>query len=237
MHEARMHKRNCFVTLTLREYQESLDHSQWQRFAKRVRKKLGPFRFFMAGEYGEERGRPHFHALLFGLDFDDKVYLGKSPGGSKLYRSDMLSELWGLGYCSVGDATFESAAYVARYVMKKMTGAVAEEHYCGRVPEYSKCSTGGRSGRRGIGFSWFARYGKSDVFPDGNVLVHGVRCAAPRYYRKLLREQAPLRHRVLEHERGEVRDARWRADFPDNSRLRAKAAVTDARLGMLKRKI
>jgi len=237
MHEAKLHKRNCFVTLTLREPQESLDHSQWQLFAKRVRRKMGPFRFYMAGEYGEERGRPHFHALLFGLDFDDKEYLGKSPGGSKLFVSDSLSELWGLGHTSIGDVTFESAAYVARYVMKKVTGDAAAEHYGARVPEYCRCSTGGRSGLRGIGFGWFEKFGKSDVVPDGSVLINGVRAAAPRYYRKLMREKYPLTYRGVQFAHEVARAARERKDFSDNSRLKAKALVTDARMGMLKRKI
>lgn len=237
MHEAKMHERNCFVTLTLREHQESLDHSQWQKFAKRARRKLGPFRFFMAGEYGEELGRPHYHACLFGVDFADAVYQARSPGGAKLYSSATLEALWGLGFTSVGEVTFESAAYVARYVMKKVTGAPAEDHYHGRVSEYSRCSTGGRSGLRGLGFGWFQRFGQSDVLPSGNVLVNGQRCAAPRYYRKLLRECYPLTYRGVQVAHELERDERERRDFSDNNRLRAKAAVTDARLGMLKRKI
>lgn len=232
-----MHKRNCFVTLTLREDQESLDHSQWQRFAKRARRKMGPFRFYMAGEYGGELGRPHYHACLFGVDFPDAVYQARSPGGAKLYSSATLEALWGLGFTSVGEVTFESAAYVARYVMKKVTGDQAEGHYDGRVPEYSRCSTGGRSGLRGIGFGWFERFAKSDVLVDGNVLVNGRRCAAPRYYRKLLRERFPLTYRGVQLAQELERDERERKDFSDNGRLSAKALVTGARLGMLKRKI
>lgn len=236
MHEAKLHKRNCFVTLTLREHQESLDHSQWQRFAKRARRELGPFRFFMAGEYGD-LGRPHYHACLFGVDFDDRVVLRRGESGEMLYSSETLEALWGLGYTSVGEVTFESAAYVARYVMKKVTGELAEVHYGGRVPEYSRCSTGGRSGLRGLGFGWFKRYGESDVLPDGNVLVNGRRCAAPRYYRKLMREKFPLTYRGVQVAHELERDARERRDFSDNGRLSAKRKVTDARLGMLKRKI
>lgn len=232
-----MHKRNCFVTLTLREPQESLDHSQWQRFAKRARRKMGPFRFYMAGEYGELEGRPHYHACLFGVDFPDAVYEARSPGGAKLYSSATLEAVWGLGFTSVGEVTFESAAYVARYVMKKVTGAGAQAHYGDRVPEYSRCSTGGRSGLRGIGFGWFERFARSDVLPDGNVLVNGRRAAAPRYYRKLMREKFPLTYRGVQVAHELDREERERRDFSDNSRLRAKAAVTEARLGMLKRKI
>lgn len=230
-----MHERNCFVTLTLRDAPESLDHSLWQRFAKRARRKLGRFRFYMAGEYGELTGRPHFHALLFGVDFHDKEYLGKSPGGSKLYTSDTLSELWGLGHTSVGDVTFESAAYVARYVMKKITGDAAESHYAGRVPEYCRMSNGGRSGERGIGFSWWKRFGRSDVAPDGCVVVNGHKSVAPRYYRKLQREQLPFSARAL-YLPNRARQLESLKDMGP-SRIEAKGKVVEARLGMLRRKI
>lgn len=230
-----MHKRNCFVTLTLREPQVSLDHSQWQRFAKRARKKLGPFRFYMAGEYGDANGRPHYHACLFGVDFADRVYEARSPGGAKLYSSATLEALWGLGFTSVGEVTFESAAYVARYVMKKITGDAAAEHYGDRVPEYSRCSTGGRTGQRGIGYGWFDKFAKTDVLRDGNVLVNGHRCAAPRYYRRLLRERFPLSYLPTQvahaqEQRDAVRDS-------GPGRIEAKRVVLEARVGMLKRKL
>lgn len=230
-----MHADNCFVTLTLSEDQYSLDHRQWQLFAKRARRKLGPFRFYMAGEYGEQNLRPHYHACMFGVDFPDRVYFGKSPGGAKLYTSSLLDSLWQLGYTSVGSVTFESAAYVARYVMKKITGDAADAHYAGREPEYCRSSTGGRSGRRGIGYPWFERYGKTDVLRDGNVLVNGVRAAAPKYYRKLLRERFPLSYLPVQmHQAQAQRDAVADAG---PGRLEAKAKVLDARLGLLKRKL
>lgn len=230
-----MHERNCFVTLTLREHQESLDHSQWQRFAKRARRKLGPFRFFMAGEYGEENLRPHYHACLFGVDFADKVYERRSPSGEKLYSSATLEALWGLGFTSVGEVTFQSAAYVARYVMKKITGPGAEAHYGDRAPEYCRSSNGGRSGERGIGFRWFERYGRTDVLPTASVLVNGVRCSPPRYYRKLLKEQFPLSVRApaMLHELA----AREAVKDSGPGRIQAKEAVKLAQLGRLKRKL
>ncbi|WP_217268498.1 rolling circle replication-associated protein, partial [Lactobacillus helveticus] len=75
-------------------------------------------RFYMAGEYGESFDRPHFHACLFGLDFSDKKFYKTTKTGSILYTSKILEELWPFGYSTVGDVSFESAAYVARYIMK-----------------------------------------------------------------------------------------------------------------------
>ena len=92
-------------------------------------------RFFHCGEYGELLYRPHYHACLFGFDFSDKV-LWSTRGGVRLYRSKILEKLWTFGFSTIGDVTFESAAYVARYCTKKITGDKADEHYNGRSPEY-----------------------------------------------------------------------------------------------------
>ena len=139
MHEAQMHENNCFITLTInpeelekRKNKWSLDHREFQLFMKRLRKKYGEVRFYMCGEYGEENKRPHYHACLFGVEFEDKE-LHRVRRGIPLYKSETLNKLWKLGFCTIGDVTFESAAYVARYIMKKVTGEKAEEHY--RCPD------------------------------------------------------------------------------------------------------
>jgi hypothetical protein len=130
MHEAQMHTSNCFITLTyapefIREAKDlSLNYEHFQLFMKRLRKRFTgkTIRFYMAGEYGELRDRPHFHACIFGLDFEDKKFLKRTETGSILYTSKILEELWPYGYSSIGDVNFESAAYVARYIMKKVNG-------------------------------------------------------------------------------------------------------------------
>lgn len=134
MHESKLHDRNCFITLTYDEAHlppdRGLHYRDFQLFMKRLRKRFGDnIRFYMCGEYGEKVGRPHFHACLFGHDFDDKKLWSTTPAKSKLYRSESLEELWPNGFSSVGDVTFESAAYVARYITKKITGEAAESHY------------------------------------------------------------------------------------------------------------
>lgn len=170
VHEAALYKKNCYVTLTYNEESlesRSLIYPHFQKFVRAFRKKIGPVRFYMSGEYGENNLRPHFHALFFGYDFPDKVYLGKSPSGFTLYRSELLESLWKFGFSSVGAVTFESAAYVARYVMKKVNGPMAEEHYDGRVPEFSRMSL-----KPGIGAGWIKKFA-GDVLPDGQVVING----------------------------------------------------------------
>lgn len=142
VHEAQLHKNNCFITLTydkaklperepgLPPADISLHYPDFQKFMKRLRFKYGEgIRFYMCGEYGEKLGRPHFHACIFGHDFSDKKVWKKTDSGSIIYRSAELEELWPYGFSSVGDVNFESAAYVARYIMKKISGEAAESHY------------------------------------------------------------------------------------------------------------
>lgn len=195
VHESRLYERNSFVTLTYNDDNcpNSLEYRNFQLFMKKARKKLGPFRFYMCGEYGERTFRPHYHALLFGLSFDDMYYWRQSESGCRVYRSSTLESLWTLGNCEIGEVTFESAAYVASYCVKKITGDAAEEHYTrvdsstGEIvkvlPEFSKMSL-----RPGIGARFVAKY-RDDIYPHDYVIVDGRKVKPPRYYDKWLFDQ------------------------------------------------
>lgn len=229
MHEASMHENNSFVTLTYKDAPDSLDYGDFQRFMRRLRKERGYARFFCCGEYGEEGGRPHFHAVLFGVSFSDRASLGKGDSGFRVFRSDELSELWPAGFASVGDVTFESAAYVARYVVKKVTGDEAAAHYGDRTPEFARMSL-----KPGIGARWLEKFW-SDVFPSGKVVARGFVSNAPRFYRKKFAARFPELAAAQSAKQMEEVQLRVEEDAPD--RVRAKEAVTRARLSMLKRKI
>lgn len=129
--EARSHDRNSFITLTYNDENlpkdRSLDRSHLTKFFKRLRKHKGSFRYYACGEYGEQTKRAHYHACLFGMDFEDKQELRKI-GENTLYTSEQLDRIWGYGFCSIGELTFESAAYCARYVLKKKLGKGQLQH-------------------------------------------------------------------------------------------------------------
>lgn len=191
IHEAQLHEDNAFITLTYKDMPEgaSLDYRDFQLFMKRLRKHAKkPVRFFMCGEYGERLGRPHFHACLFGYDFPDKLVWSKGDKGARLYRSPSLDKLWPFGFSTIGPVNFETAAYVARYVTKKVTGDAAEAHYryidpdgvvSNRQPEFCHMSL-----KPGIGADWLRLFHK-DVFPRGHVVLpNGSKGSLPRYYKK-----------------------------------------------------
>lgn len=209
IHEARMHKENCFITLTYDEehYVPSLTYIHFQKFIRALRKKYRTrtIRYYMAGEYGDLNGRPHFHACIFGLDFSDKKLLRKTPSGSLIYSSQILQEIWGKGYTSTGDVTFESAAYVARYILKKQTGKNASNHYqsccpatgelTAIVPEFNRMSL-----KPGIGELFYKKW-MSDIYPTGTIIMNGSKQKPPRYYEKMYKESHPQEYEELQYER------------------------------------
>lgn len=193
VHEGALHAEKCFLTLTYDPAHlppdGSLDVAEFQRFMKRLRKRVAPskLRFFHCGEYGEQLGRPHYHCILYGFSFPDRVLFRRGSEPSlNLYSSALLSELWPLGFSTVGQVTFESAAYVARYVVKKWFGPGAADHYAGRRPEYVTMSR-----RPGIGAGWIEKF-ESDVFPADEVVLRGKKMAPPKYYRARYEITAPL---------------------------------------------
>lgn len=182
VNEAQLHDSSCFITLTYDNEHlpddGSLNLEDITKFLKRLRFAIQPrkFRYFQCGEYGELLSRPHHHAIIFGFDFPDR-WLFSVRDGVRLYRSPLLERLWPFGFSTIGDVTFESCAYVARYVTKKITGERAEDHYQGRKPEFITMSR-----RPGIGHDWCERF-VSDVYPrDLMVIRDSIKCRPPRYY-------------------------------------------------------
>jgi len=264
MHEASLHTDNCFVTLTYSDEGiahldrsidpetgeigagplRSLNKRDIQLFMKRLRKRTGAkIRYLQCGEYGSKTQRPHHHVLLFGFDFQDKYMFAENRRlGVRYYRSPMLEELWPYGMSALGDLTFESAAYVARYVMKKVTGDRAEEHYAGRQPEYTTMSR-----RPGIGKGWYEKF-KTDVYPRDGVVVRGHITRPPRFYDNLLGIEDRSTLEQLKIKREEKNGFRFvddvlssgrkiRVSDSDSFRLRVKEEVKRAELSTLRRSL
>lgn len=243
LHEASLHQDNAFITLTYSESNlprgGSLDYSDFQNFMKRLRKRVGgKVRFYCGGEYGEEHMRPHFHACLFGYDFPDKVYYKKTASGESIYTSKLLESLWPLGLSSIGSVTFESAAYIARYCVQKVTGDLAEAHYrvvtddgeiIDRVPEFNHMSL-----KPGIGKPWLDKF-RSDVFPRDYVVVNGVKTKPPKYYDRLFEKEDPGSFSEIVAQRELDGYSQKLLGEQSDARLAVKEQVTLARNSMLKR--
>lgn len=251
VHEAQMHDENCFITLTYNDEHVpengTLVLRDYQLFMKRLRKKYSEktIKFFHCGEYGENcakckkhftkctcykyekgLGRPHYHALIFGFDFPDKIIHHK-VNNNTLYTSAILEGLWRKGFALIGHVTFESAAYVARYVIKKMNGFGSEEYYGEKKPEYITMSR-----NPGIGSKWFEKY-KSDVFPSDQIIINGKAVKPPKYYDLKLEKDYPEEFKKLRAERTE----RGEDQAPNNTtdRLAVRKKIKMQKINMLPR--
>ena len=222
MHEASLYENNCFLTLTYSdEYipiDGSLDYTHYQGFMKRLRKRFQgkKIRFYMCGEYGDNTYRPHYHAIIFNHDFEDKELFFSSKSGHKVYRSEILEELWKFGQSSIGNVTEQSAGYVARYVVKKIIGRGQDINpKTGKrfdavydrinpdtgeiykvIKEFTRMSL-----KPGIAQGWFDKY-YNDVYPlDAIVTEGGTRMKPPRYYDKKYDAIEPYEFEAIKQER------------------------------------
>lgn len=255
LHESELHEENCYLTLTFDDEHlpegGSVNVRDLQLFFKKLRKRYASarIRYFACGEYGEGLRRPHYHALLFGFDFPDRVF-GRMSGQFRLYTSEILSELWGNGMCWVGDVTFESAAYVARYVLKKQTGKGASVHYerpvdtesgeiTSLVPEFIVMSRGGRGpgGLGGIGSRWFKKFRKEVYSSDEDfVVMRGIKMRPPKFYDALLEAVDPGLFQDVKIRRvRSADDPKIRANNTDG-RLSVREEVQRSKMSLLKRR-
>ena len=244
VHEASLHEDNCFITLTYNNESlpedGSLNKKHFQDFMKRLRKKYKnkKIRYYHCGEYGDKNFRPHYHAIIFGLEFDDQK-LFTVNNGEKLYTSEKLEKLWPFGFSTIGTVTFESAAYVARYVMKKVNGKNAKNHYervdsnTGEiyilVPEYNTMSR-----RPGIAAGWFDKY-KDDVYPSDNIHLREKTFRPPKFYDKMYEHLMPNEMEKIKKQR--MINMQKHATDNTSERLEVKEQVKNAQLNKLIRSI
>jgi hypothetical protein len=248
-----MHDQSTFLTLTYSPEHlpnnGTLVTEDMQKFFKRLRDHLNyrgiksKIRYMYCGEYGEETHRPHYHILLYGYEFKDpKLY--NLRNGIPNYTSKTLDKIWGKGNCMIGNITVQSAQYVARYIMKKVNGPQAKEHYSikdennqplvdtngeimTRKREYIASSTGKPNKASlggGIGASWFEKY-HSDVYPRDEIILNGRKRKVPTYYDKLLERLNPDLYETIKKKR--LTALQEHKDSPETSfnRLMAKHTV------------
>lgn len=260
-HEASLRENNCFITLTYNDenlpQDKSVDRREVQLFLKKLRKYLtktygtkivgftdkGKERkkpkveimSFYCGEYGDKKSRPHYHIIILGYDFTDKIYLKTSQSGHVLWESDILTSMWKKGYSNLGQVTFESAGYVARYCLKKTkekkeyvfvdgydeeTGEILQINE--RKPEFIGMS-------KGIGKTWHNLF-KGDTDKD-YLETNGFKHKIPRYYDKLREKEDPLSLEEIKENR-ELK-AKENESEQTKKRLYSKGIVKQAQNKML----
>lgn len=199
----------------------------------------------MAGEYTDD-WRPHYHLIIFGYDFPDKIRVQSKEVLNPYFISPQLTRLWPYGFHIIAETTFETAAYVARYCTKKITGEKAEAHYnrivtdwnevTGEVtymqevqlkPEYAAMSR-----RPGIGKDWYDQF-KKDCYPSDFLIHNGRKIPIPKYYDKLLESDDEYQHLMIKQRRKQK--AMEHADETTGVRLRVREQVKLKQAESLKR--
>lgn len=168
-----------------------------QDFFKRLRKRFS-CRFYLCGEYGPKTGRPHYHAIIFGIglsDFDDLVRIGKNELGQLYYSSADFASIWKNGFVTMSDVSYNTCAYVSRYVMKK---AFTNDIDDGRQPEFVLMSR-----RPGIGY-YFYENEHSRAF-NSHIYVSTTegskKVSVPRYFLDKVKVDFPKEYAKIKHER------------------------------------
>lgn len=214
MHEYKTCSSGMFLTLTFDDdkiirpdMNYSLCRRDIQLFIKRLRKEFSSvrIRFFYCGEYGARRFRPHYHLLVFGLDFSDKYLFKVQPVISKystynkpvcLYRSPTLERLWPYGFSTIGELNFRTAAYTARYCLKKSGVLSNYHHYRDKTPEFIGCSL-----KPGLGYDYFVKYYEDFYSGDFCFDSECRKMPVPRYYDKLLERIDPDKYSIIKNTR------------------------------------
>lgn len=188
VHEAKMWPNNSFITLTYDDKhlgENKLDYRDFQLFMKKLRRRLPgqQIGYFVTGEYGEKSKRKHWHAIIFNYRPADCEYQFSNERGDKIFTSKSLAELWEFGSSNLGDVTFESAGYCARYAAKKLVHGHDQSH---RWNPISK-----KSSKHAIGKKWLEKF-HDDIFNYGSLVVDGKPVGEiPRYYIKWLQKHQP----------------------------------------------
>lgn len=266
MLETKNHSDNYFITLTyapehlpiankidlstgevLPEESGTLKPKDLQDFMKRLRRhweyKYGVtgIKFYACGEYGEQYARPHYHAIIFGLPIYDLKADHKSKKGNMNYTSDEIEKIWNKGRIAIGSVTWDSCAYTARYILKKITGKHSKELYeiIGKEKEFVRMSR-----NPGIAKDYYLK-NKDKIYETDELFVNtnkGVKRVKPaRYFDKLFDIDEPERMQSIKDNRQYMAElmekSKWNnTDIDRNEALQNSYISKDLAYKSLKRK-
>lgn len=214
--ETKCWKENVFVTLTYNENtipkDRQLVKEDIKKFFKRLlkhenREEGNTIRRFYCGEYGDKNKRPHYHAAIFNYKPKDMKIYKQNKQGDNLYTSKELQKIWGKGFVIIGELTYKSACYIARYVQKKagISGRRVPKDLRGKkIDEFIEASR-----KPGIGRIYWEE-NKEEIKRNKGILIKiGGKVKLkkiPRYFKKIWEEENPDEYyKSIAEERATIR--------------------------------
>lgn len=205
---------------------QTLWYPDIQNFLKRLRKAYrGKLRYFIAGEYGEQTARPHYHMILYGWKPTDLKHLYKIQHNG-YFTSETLCKIWGLGNVQIAQAVPETYRYVAGYVTKKMYEIDGKKQNVyldmGQVKPFAKMSL-----KPGLGDKYYQEH-KNEIWQKGYIqCTNGKRAQIPRYYEKMMEQENPQRlWRIKQNRQAAAIDANRKryenTDFTEQCRTKER---------------
>lgn len=170
-----------FLTLTYDDEHcpPSLRKRDIQLFIKRLRSKFDflNIKYFICGEYGTSTFRPHYHAIIFGIDFFNSWFHIKKYDSKGHYFSDNVNNLWSHGYVVIAPANAANIGYTTRYTYKKVGVGLSLKKF-GLQDNFLLCS-------QKLGLDYFLQ-NKDKIIKDNAIYFNGQRYSIPRYFLKKL---------------------------------------------------
>ena len=186
----------------------SLKPNDLTLFMKRLREhwkrkyNVEGIRFFGCGEYGGKTQRPHYHICVMGLPIKkEELELYKyNKMGQPIFMCWEIEQIWGKGYAPIGGVSWESAAYVARYMLKKQKGPAAKDYYGrqAKIPEFTRMSR-----RPGLAQEYYT-INKDKIYKNDEIILPGKKARTvkpPKYYDKLYDLENPEEFKKIKDER------------------------------------
>lgn len=163
----------------------SLRKKDLQDFWKRLRKHYpkAKIKYLAVGEYGKTTSRPHYHAIIFGvpLDYTKFKWVSTNENCDNLWQSEELNTIWRKGNVIIGEVTYKSVAYVARYTLKKQKDKdIALDQRSGRIPPFIVMS-------QGIGKRYYQEH-QNEMIEYSNITINGMQVPLPKRFMRYLKD-------------------------------------------------
>lgn len=228
--ESKLWKQNFFVTITYNEdninipewiedqdgytydndgtWTGTLVPKHLTQFIKNVRQIMkrehnqDNIRFMACGEYGTETERPHYHIIFFNLKLPiEDLYNPRIIHKEIYYQSHIIERAWKYGISNVSECSWNTIAYTARYITKKINGPNSLQEYSekGQIKEFFRVSR-----MPGIGEGYYQKHWK-EIYEKDEIIIKNkqgiISCKPPKYFDELYKKDHPNEWKELQWKR------------------------------------